>query len=252
MSAYDDKAPLLDHLIELRNRLLKAVLAILAGFLLCYAFAEPLFDFLSRPVREILGPDAKMIFTAPHEAFFTYLKLSFFGGVFLALPIALGQIWLFIAPGLYKNERRAIMPFLALTPALFFAGAAFAYTWVFPVVFRFFLAFSRDDIEPLIRLADYLAIVLKFMFAFGLAFELPVALLLLVRAGAVSVQGLVNKRRYAIVMSFILAALLTPPDPVSQVMLAVPLIGLYEISILGGRFIERSRARQAAKESSSP
>jgi sec-independent protein translocase protein TatC len=244
----DEKAPLLDHLIELRQRLLHAVLSILAGFILCYAFSEELFIFLVHPLREIIGPNAKMIYTGLHEAFFTYLKLAFFGGLFLSSPLVLGQLWLFVAPGLYQHEKRAMMPFLILTPLLFFAGGAFAYAFVFPVVFKFFLTFTSDTIEALPTLREYLGLVMKLMFAFGLAFEIPVALLLLVRVGLVSTATLVHKRRFAIVLAFILGAILTPPDPITQVMLAVPIMGLYELSILGGRLIERGRAKQAQQE----
>ncbi|MBF0284308.1 MAG: twin-arginine translocase subunit TatC [Magnetococcales bacterium] len=243
----DDKAPLLEHLVELRDRLLKAALAVLVGFLFCYAFAESIYGFLAWPLNSAAGSDVKMIFTALHEVFFTYVKVSFYAGLFLALPVVLVQMWLFIAPGLYQHEKKSLVPFIVMTPLLFFIGGAFAYLVVFPVAFHFFLSFSTSAIEAMPKVNEYLDLVVGLMFAFGLSFEVPVALLLLVRAGAVDVAWLREKRRYAIVAAFIIAGVLTPPDPLSQFALAIPLIGLYEISILLGRFMERQR-RDAQQE----
>lgn len=241
----DDKAPLLSHLIELRDRLMRSVAAILIGFLLCYGIAEEIFQFLVHPLREIMGPEAKMIYTGLHEAFFTYLKVSFYAGLFLALPVVLNQVWGFIAPGLYQHEKKTLMPFLLVTPFLFFVGGAFAYLLVFPVAFKFFLGFTTPTIEALPTLREYLSLVINLMFAFGLAFETPVVLLLLVKTGMVSVATLEEKRRYSIVLAFILGAILTPPDAFTQVLLAIPLMAMYELSIVGGRIIERRRAKEA-------
>ncbi|MEO5363621.1 MAG: twin-arginine translocase subunit TatC [Magnetococcus sp. DMHC-8] len=242
----DDKMPLLDHLIELRNRLLVSVLAILVGFLVCYFFSEQIFWFLVRPLRKILGPDARMIYTGLHEAFLTYMKVAFFAGLFLAVPVILTQFWRFVAPGLYEDERRAFLPFLVLTPVLFFLGGGLAYEFVFPLAFQFFLGFSSPTIEAMPSIASYLSLVITLIFAFGLVAELPVGLLLLIKAGVISTAGLVEKRRYSIVGIFIVAAILTPPDPFSQIFLALPMLAMYEISIMLGRRIERKREMSEA------
>ncbi|MBF0625312.1 MAG: twin-arginine translocase subunit TatC [Magnetococcales bacterium] len=247
MMESDAKAPLLDHLIELRRRLMISAGAVLVGFLVCYTFAEHLFAFLAQPLRDVMGPEAKMIITAPHEAFFTFIKVSFYGGLFLALPVALTQLWLFVAPGLYQHERKTIFPFLLITPLLFFLGGAMAYYVVFPFAFTFFIGLiSNEAIDTLFTMREYLDVVIQMVFAFGLTFELPVGLLLLIKAGVITTQSLVNKRKYAIVAAFVVGAILTPPDPFSQVMLAVPLLAMYEISILWGRVMER-KARERAE-----
>ncbi len=243
-----DKAPLIEHLVELRNRLMVSVLTILVAFLLCYTISEQIFAFLVRPLREIIGPEAKMIYTGLHEAFFTYLKVSFFAGLFLALPVIMVQFWRFVAPGLYQHEQKAFLPFLILTPFLFFLGGGLAYQFVFPLAFKFFLAFATPTIEALPSLREYLSLVIKLIFAFGLVFELPVALVLLIKSGAVTTAGLVDKRKYNIVGAFVVAALLTPPDPFTQVFLALPILGMYEISIILGRRVERRRAEREAEE----
>ncbi|MBF0107588.1 MAG: twin-arginine translocase subunit TatC [Magnetococcales bacterium] len=239
---FDDKAPLLDHLIELRRRIANSVLAILVGFILCYSFAEDVFAFLVAPLRQIIGPDAKMIYTGLHEAFFTYMKVSFYAGLFLAIPVILSQVWLFVAPGLYKHEKQFFMPFLVITPILFFIGGGLAYYFVFPLAFKFFLSFASPGIEALPSLKEYLSLVMTMIFSFGLVFELPVAILLLIKAGTVSTTALVAKRKYFIVFAFIAGGILTPPDPFSQIMLAIPILLLYEISIILGRHLEKKRA----------
>ncbi|OSM02415.1 twin-arginine translocase subunit TatC [Magnetofaba australis] len=244
----DDKAPLMDHLIELRSRLMKSVAAIMIGFLACYGFSEDLYKFLTLPLRGVLGPDVKMIFTAPQEAFFTYLKLSFLAGTFLALPVVFTQLWLFVAPGLYAHERKATLPFLIATPILFFVGGALAYEFVMPLAFKFFHSFETSDIQLMPKVNEYLSLVTKLVFAFGIAFELPVGLLLMIRAGIISTKTLAEKRKYNIVIAFVVAAVLTPPDPFTQVMLAIPLLSMYEFSILAGRRIERKRALKEAEE----
>jgi sec-independent protein translocase protein TatC len=241
------KAPLVEHLIELRNRLMISVLAILIGFLACYGFAEEIFNFLVVPLRKVLGPDAKMIYTGLHEAFFTYVKVSFFAGLFLSFPVIMTQMWLFVAPGLYKHEKEVFLPFLIITPFLFFLGGALAYQFVFPLAFKFFLGFVTPTIEALPSLKEYLSLVIKLIFAFGLVFELPVGMLLLIKAGAISTAGLVAKRKYNIVVAFVAAALLTPPDPFTQVFLAIPIMLMYEISIIIGRRFERNRRRAEAE-----
>jgi len=241
--------PLLDHLVELRNRLVYSAAAILAGFLLCYFFADDIYAFLVRPLARIYESmgyhDRRMIYTGLTEAFFTYIKVAFWAGAFITFPFVAIQLWLFIAPGLYRNEKKAFLPFLAATPVLFFAGGAFVYYFVFPMAWRFFLSFESGAIGPgelpiqlEARVGEYLDLVMKLIFAFGLTFEMPVLLTLLAKVGIVSSKGLRRTRRYAYVGMFVIAAILAPPDVITQIGLAIPLIGLYEISILAARMVE--------------
>ncbi|MBF0139360.1 MAG: twin-arginine translocase subunit TatC [Magnetococcales bacterium] len=243
----DDKAPLLDHLIELRRRLTYSVVAVIVASFSCFAFAEDIFAFLVAPLHQVVGGNSKMIFTGLHEAFFTYMKVSFYAGLFLAMPVILWQLWIFVAPGLYRNEKKVFLPFLVMTPVLFFFGATLAYAFVFPLVFKYFLSFSTPSIESLPSVREYLDLVLSLLFAFGIVFEMPVGLLLLIRVGFLSTEYLVAKRKYFIVLAFIIAAILVPPDPFSQVMAAIPLIILYEISIVIGRLFEKDRAKTQAQ-----
>jgi len=242
------RQPLLAHLIELRRRLIWSLLAIFVGFVISYYFAPQIYAFLVRPLAEAInGEPRKLIYTGLTEAFITYVKLALWAGCLLAFPVIASQIWMFVAPGLYKNERRAFLPFLLATPVLFLCGAALAYYFVFPLAWKFFLSFEVPAsvgglaIESQPRVSEYLSLSMTVIFAFGIAFELPVILVLLTRVGLLSALKLSQFRRYAIVLIFIAAAILTPPDVFSQLSLAIPLLVLYELSIIGARWVERSR-----------
>ncbi len=252
----DSKAPLLDHLIELRQRLLKSFISLIVLFFVSYYFAENIYAFLVRPLADILtemGGNRRLIFTALHEAFFTYIKVSFFAALFLSFPFIAMQVWKFVAPGLYKTEKRAFVPFLIATPVLFFMGGALVYYWVFPLAWKFFLSFETAGlpgglpIQLEAKVDQYLSLVMRLIFAFGLSFELPVVMTLLGRAGIVSSAGMAEKRKYAVVFAFIAAAVLTPPDVISQIGLALPTILLYEISIYCVRVVERKREEAEAE-----
>ncbi len=252
----DDKPmPLLEHLVELRTRLIWAMASFAVCFAISYYFADQIYYFLARPLAEILretgNPDPKLIYTQLYEAFFTRIKVAFFGGAFLGFPVIACQLWLFVAPGLYRSEKKALLPFLMATPFLFFLGASLAYFFVFPFAWRFFASFQTNTggggipIELLPRVGEYLDLVMKLIFAFGLTFQLPVGLTLLAKVGITSSAALRRYRRYAIVGMFVLAAILAPPDIITQIGLAVPLMALYEISIIAAGYVEKKPEAEA-------
>ena len=244
----DDKPmPLLEHLIELRTRLMWSFGGFLLAFFVCYHFSAQIYAFLAQPladVEERLGGSRRMIYTSLTEGFFTYLKVAMFGGAFIAFPLMATQLWLFVAPGLYRSEKRALMPFLIASPILFVLGGALAYYFIFPVAWGFFLSFQTTQpngglpIELEARVSEYLDLVMKLIFAFGITFQLPVALSLMAKVGIVTSAGLKRYRRYAIVGMFIVAAILAPPDIITQCGLAIPLIALYEVSIIAAKLVE--------------
>jgi sec-independent protein translocase protein TatC len=247
---HDKPMPLIDHLLELRRRLMWSIAAFMVAFALCYYFSSHIYSFLARPLADVLraqsgGQDAPhLIYTQLYEAVFTQIKLAMFGGLFVAFPVIAGQLWLFVAPGLYRSEKHALLPFLAATPILCLLGAALAYYVVFPFAWKFFASFQTTTgaggigIELLPRVGEYLDLVMRLIIAFGITFQLPVLLTLLAKVGIVSSKGLGRFRRYAYVGMFVVAAILAPPDVITQCGLALPLIALYEISIIAARMVE--------------
>lgn len=249
----ETQAPLLDHLLELRTRLLRCIMALGVAFAVCVVFADDIFGFLVRPLTDAFpAGEGKLVYTKLYEAFFVELKVSLFAAFFVSFPIIANQMWAFVAPGLYAREKRAFLPFLIATPVLFTSGAALAYYIVMPTAFRWFLGFEGTrgglKLEALPGTGDYLALVMQFILAFGVSFLLPVLLLLLNRAGIVTRAQLVAARRYVIVAITALAAVITPPDVVSQLMLAIPMLFLFEGALIVMRFSESRAAKERAAQ----
>jgi len=245
------RAPIMDHLVELRKRLIWSFATLLIAFFVAFYFVDPIFTVLVHPLLEA-GHD-RMIFTGVMEAFFTRVKVAFFSAIMISFPVLATQLWLFIAPGLYKQERSAFLPFLLMTPVLFILGSSLAYFFAVPVALHFLLGFEGNlggvTQEALPGVGNYLDFITKFLFGFGVSFLLPVLLMLVERAGLVRLEQLQKGRRYAIVIAFVIAAVLTPPDVISQLLLAIPLVVLYEAALIAIRITGRRRKRKLAAES---
>tara|TARA_B100001250_G_scaffold271705_1_gene234601 strand:+ start:395 stop:1159 length:765 start_codon:yes stop_codon:yes gene_type:complete len=244
------KSSFVEHLTELRSRLVRSIIYLFLFFILCYFFAEDIYNFLVEPYANAVKDDGlnrRMIFTALHETFITYLKVAFFAAIFISSPIILTQIWKFVAPGLYKNEKRALLPYMIATPTLFLLGGMLVYYLIMPLAIKFFLTFETSaqfnnlPIQLEAKVNEYLSLIMRLIFAFGISFQLPVLLSLLARVGFVDSKYLKERRKYVIVIIFAVAALLTPPDPITQVGLGIPLLILYELSILSVSVIEKKK-----------
>ena len=242
----DERLPLTSHLEELRWRLIKCVAAVAVGFCLSYNFAGDIFHFLVKPFNAVKPAGSQLIFTSLPEAFVTNLKIAFFAGLGLSLPVIFYQLWRFISPGLYERERRYVLPFVLVSTFFFIAGAAFAFYVVFPVAFKFFLEVAGGNAVAMLTLKDYLDLVVQLLVAFGVTFELPVIMYFLAKMGVVNYRMLAGSRKYALLVIVIVAAILTPPDVISQILLSIPLLALYELSIWVTYIIEKKRKAQKA------
>jgi sec-independent protein translocase protein TatC len=239
-----DKIPFTAHLEELRKRLIFCFIAVGIGFVLSYGFKERLFQILTRPLISVMQTGDKLIFTGLPEAFFTYLKVALLSGIILATPVIFYQFWMFVAPGLYEKEKQHIIPIVFLSTFFFVGGSFFGYFIVFPYGFKFFLGFASEIIQPLPSMREYLSFASKLLLAFGLVFELPLIITFLARLGMVSVSFLKKNRKYALLLFFAGAAILTPPDVVTQIMMALPLMLLYEISIIGAKIFGKKKSEE--------
>ncbi|MDB2414676.1 twin-arginine translocase subunit TatC [Rickettsiales bacterium] len=249
MTSSDNPQPIYEHLAELKKRLLRSFVFLFLAFAVCYLFAEQIYDFLVQPLADIYGNQngKRLIYTGLTEAFFTYMKVSFYAALFISFPVIAWQIYMFVAPGLYKNEKKVFLPFLIATPILFVMGGALVYYFIFPLAWSFFLSFEQIGsagslpIQLEARVSEYLSLVIQLIFAFGIAFQLPVLLTLLAKANIITAKGLAKMRKYAIVGIVAFAAVLTPPDVISQIGLAIPMWLLYEFSILSCRWVTKKK-----------
>ncbi len=238
----DEKMPFTEHLVELRTRVIRMLLAVAVGFAISYGFSTHILAFLKRPLPETL------VFLSPTEAFFVNLKLAFFAGIILAVPVILLQCWRFVAPGLLKTEKQLTVPFVVSSTILFLIGAGFCYVAVLPFGIKFLLGYATPDLKPMISVSSYVTFVTRLMLAFGAVFEVPLIMVFLTKLGVVSSNSLARNRKYAILLTFAIAAILTPPDVVTQVLLGIPMILLYEISIIASRRVERKKAAKKADD----
>jgi sec-independent protein translocase protein TatC len=239
----DEKMPFTSHLEELRKRLVRILIAIGLGFIGCYFLKDQLFKIITKPLFDVLPEKSYMIFTGLTEAFFIYMMIAFFASLLITSPYLLYQVWKFISPGLYKTEKKYVLPFVLISTLLFSGGVLFGYFIALPPAFRFFVEFTSDTLKPMLSFREYLSLSLKFLLAFGLSFELPVFIFFLTKIGLVNARMLSKQRRYAILIIFIAAAIITPsPDAFSQILMAIPLLVLYEISIFVAKFAEKKRA----------
>lgn len=243
----EEKLPFTEHLEELRQRLIVCFIALFIGFCIAYGFKEQLFHILMKPLIAAMGKGEKLIFTGLAEAFFTYLKVAFLAGLMLASPVILYEFWIFVAPGLYAGERKLLLPVVFLSSFFFIGGALFGYFIVFPIGFEFFLAFADENIQAMPSMKEYLSFSATMLLAFGAVFELPLILTFSARLGIVSADFLKKNRKYAILLIFIAAAILTPPDVISQIMMAIPLMILYEVSIVGAKIFGKKKEEQEDK-----
>lgn len=238
----DEKQPFLSHLEELRKRLIVCAIAVGVGFVISYFFSEYLFQILIAPLKAVMPEGDRLIFTNLPEMFLTYLKVAFISGVLLSAPVIFYELWMFIAPGLYQSEKGYVIPFVVFSTILFVGGSLFGYFVVFPFGFKFFMGFSNESVQALPSVKQYFSFSLKLLFAFGLVFELPVVVFFLAKMGVVTPEFLKRKRKYAILCTFILAAILTPPDVITQIFMAIPLLALYEIGIVVARLARKKKA----------
>ena len=244
----DDKQPFLGHLEELRKRLVACAIAVGVGFAASYAFSERLFRLLIMPLKAVMPEGDQLIFTNLPEMFFTYLKVAFLSGILLMAPFIFYQLWMFIAPGLYRREKKYVIPFVVASTILFVGGSLFGYFVVFPFGFKFFIGFSNEYVKALPSVKQYFSFAIKLLFAFGIVFELPVVIFFLTKMGIVTPEVLRKKRKYAILLTFVLAAILTPPDIITQCMMAGPLIILYEIGILVSMMARKKKEERLEAE----
>ena len=248
----EKKSTVSEHLIELRSRLLKSIIFLIITFIVCYIFSDKIYNFLVDPYAQAVkddGNNRRLIFTALHETFLTYLKLAFFAAFFFSCPLILMQIWKFVAPGLYKDEKLALLPFLIATPILFLLGGMLVYYLIMPLAIKFFLSFETAAINGSLpiqleaKVNEYLSLVMRLILAFGISFQLPVFLTLLAKVGFITSEYLKTRRKYVVIIIFTMAAILTPPDPITQIGLALPLLLLYEISIFTVKFVEKNNVK---------
>jgi len=245
----EEKLPLTAHLEELRKRLIRSLIGIGIGFFACYYFKDGLFRIITKPLMDVMPKNSYMIYTSLPEAFFTYMKIAFFASLFLTAPFTLYQIWKFISPGLYQKEKKYVLPFVLTSTLLFIGGVVFAYFLALPPAFGFFVEFSSDALRPMFTMREYLSFALKLLLAFGVSFELPVFIFFMTKLGIVNSRMLSKQRRYAILVIFIMAAVLTPsPDVFTQCIMAIPLMVLYELSIFVAKWAEKKKKEARADE----